>query len=315
MKDTPVKLTQDELGSFASAELETYALSGMEIDRVQAHQSLMRDIEGEFIDLNSPETRLARLAHFCIPGTKEEDFEERIVELGSGRKIIFGVRHISAKAEFPFVQLRANFPIGESEALPLYHVHLSRYFEVFSPLYVRVPTPLPPKTGIVRSVHLVASAADILKSDPWPEEKIFSLQEVSDFEFYDWYASGYRRFHRTSPKLRDFVTVNSPAVMRKSVESGLLSLVIVQGETVGLIAADRSPFLGHPALYFNEIFIDGAWKGRGLAKAVQRKFISRSCSAADWVWGTVDQKNLPSYKTALSNGRKAIRYESFLPIS
>jgi len=86
--------------------------------------------------------------------------------------------------------------------------------------------------------------------------------------------------------------------------------VYMKGKKIGLIAEERSPFLGHSGVYFHEIFISKKWKGKGLAKAIQRKFVNDD----DFIWGTIDAQNLPSYKTALVNKRRPIRFECFLKI-
>ena len=95
-------------------------------------------------------------------------------------------------------------------------------------------------------------------------------------------------------------------------EQGLLQLAFYNEKPLGLIAAERSDFLGTQAIYFNEILIYPEFKGRGLAKAMQRKFISELPDDFKLVWGTIDAQNFPSLKTAMSNGRKVIRYECFL---
>ena len=57
--------------------------------------------------------------------------------------------------------------------------------------------------------------------------------------------------------------------------------------------------------------MDKKWKGKRLAKAIQRKFVAELAYENDYIWGTIDSANLPSYKTAFANGRKAIRVECF----
>jgi len=56
------------------------------------------------------------------------------------------------------------------------------------------------------------------------------------------------------------------------------------------------------------------WKGQGLAKAIQRKFVDENSKQTDVVWGTINSANLPSYKTAAANRRIPIRCESFFEI-
>ena len=93
-----------------------------------------------------------------------------------------------------------------------------------------------------------------------------------------------------------------------------MCFVEIEGERVGLIAGERSPFLGHDGIYFHEIFVSQKWKGKGLAKIIQRKYVDQFTEGHEFVWGTIDHFNLPSFKTAEGNGRKAVRFENFVEI-
>jgi L-amino acid N-acyltransferase YncA len=102
--------------------------------------------------------------------------------------------------------------------------------------------------------------------------------------------------------------------MSDSLEQGLLKTVELNGKRIGLIVGEKSDFLGRTGIYFHEIYISSDWKGMGLAKAIQRKYISLFANELELIWGTIDSANLPSYKTAYSNGRRAVRYECFVKL-
>lgn len=166
----------------------------------------------------------------------------------------------------------------------------------------------------IGSTYLIAKSSDIKSIEIWDGEELLKLKKVVGDSYYDWYKSGYEEFHTERPDLEKKVTVNSLDSMRDSVEQGLMYEVYLNGEKMGLIAGESSPFLGHPGVYFHEIFISKKWKGKGLAKAIQRKFVEMSTKDNDFIWGTVDNHNLPSYKTAQSNRRHPIRFECFVKI-
>jgi hypothetical protein len=123
-----------------------------------------------------------------------------------------------------------------------------------------------------------------------------------------------REFHHDNPDLKWKVTLNSKETMNESFEQGLLFFAKINNEKIGLIAAIRENFLGRPGIYFNEIFISKKWREKGLAKIVQRQFLEEVCCDNEVIWGTIDAANSPSYRTALSNGRIPIRYESFFEL-
>lgn len=142
-----------------------------------------------------------------------------------------------------------------------------------------------------------------------PNFKVSSQEQA--LMIYERIRSEFESF---KPRLKKRVTVNSIESMRESIDQGLLYEAHLDGQRVGLIAGERSSFLGHPGIYFQEIFISKDFKGIGLAKALQRKFVRESSNDGEYIWGTIDSLNLPSYRTAIGNGRIPIRYECFLKI-
>ncbi len=103
--------------------------------------------------------------------------------------------------------------------------------------------------------------------------------------------------------------------MSESLDQGLLFFAKINQEKVGLIAGIKSELLGHSGMYFNEIFISKEFRGKGLAKSIQRKFINDNAKPKDIIWGTIDYQNKCSYRTAASNERTPIRFECFLSLS
>ena len=141
-----------------------------------------------------------------------------------------------------------------------------------------------------------------------------SLVRPSNDDYYSWYVESYREFHAAHPDLKDWVPFNDKEEMEECRKSGLLFLVEVNGLKAGLIAGNSQPLLGMRGLYFTEIMMTNAFKGQGLAPAVQRKFIDNLPSDYEAVWGTIDAKNVASTKTALKVGRRSIREEFFIEI-
>jgi hypothetical protein len=161
---------------------------------------------------------------------------------------------------------------------------------------------------------MVSTSEQIKNIKNWHFENEICFLKIKDDSYYDWYKKGYNEFHYSNPLLKTKVTVNSIDSMRDVLNQGLLFYIELSGERIGLIAAERSKFLGRDGLYFHEIFLSKEYKGKGLAKAVQRKFISNFAVGNEFIWGTIDSSNLPSYKTANSNGRIAVRFECFIDL-
>ncbi|WP_417334770.1 hypothetical protein [Halobacteriovorax marinus] len=307
-----MELNAAELKSFATAELNTYLLSSLSIDSNKALKEIEEEILDEYRDLNSEDTKRARLDYFKVNDAKSDDYAEKILELEDNKKVIYGIRHKGANPDLPFVQLKANFSItSKADALEIYQ-KVRHEFEVFKPLYINFHNAMKVDADFYGSIYMVASTKEIIECPNWSNEGKITFEAIKDNSYYDWYKDGYDQFHLDAPDLKNKVTVNSCSSMEDSLEQGLLKFVYLNEERIGLIAGERSDFLGSSAVYFHEIFISKKWKGRGLAKVVQQKFIKDFCSDLNFVWGTIDAHNLPSYKTAYSNGRRAVRYECFV---
>ncbi|MBT4791651.1 MAG: hypothetical protein HON90_08785 [Halobacteriovoraceae bacterium] len=306
-----MKLNEEDLLAFANAELETFDLSCLSIDRRLAIDSLKDDIREELEDLNSEATKKARLNHYKIPSAVLDDFSEKIIDLGRGQKIICGIRHEGGNVELPFVQIQPNMKMSEKELLVIYDKHCKNMFSIFQPRHLRFWCKKQINDHLIGSTYLVSTNRQMLEISDWPLEHKLSFENIKDDSYYEWYKGGYEEFHTSQSELKDRVTVNSKEEMQASINDNLLKVVIMDGQKIGLIAGEKSKFLGQDGVYFNEIFITKDFKGKGIAKAIQRKFVRKFTRKGDFIWGTIDSQNTPSYKTAITNGRKPIRFECF----
>jgi hypothetical protein len=307
-------LHKNDVQLFAKAALDTFDLKEFSIDKESALVDLKDDIVSEFEDLNSEETMKARNDHFKVEGAKPEDYVEKVALFESGRKVIYGIRHMGGNPDLPFIQLNPSFRIhSKAESLEVYE-KVKHEFEMFKPKYISFWSREQVDADFFGSIYMVSKSKQMKNLDEWPSESDLTFTKITDDSYYEWYQSGYKEFYESSPELSKKVTVNSVDSMRDSLEEGLLYYVELNGERIGLIAGEKSKLLGLDGIYFHEIFISKKWKGKGLAKVIQRKFISSFTVGHEFVWGTIDSHNLPSYKTAKSNGRIPIRYECFIDL-
>ncbi|WP_412469988.1 MULTISPECIES: hypothetical protein [unclassified Halobacteriovorax] len=309
-----MNLNKNDVHSFAQAQLDTFNLSEFKIDIGLALGNISAEIKEEFEELNSYEVMQERHSYFSIDGVFAEEYRERVIQFDDDRKLIYGIRHMGGNVDIPFIQFLANFNLTTNEALSLYE-NVKHEFIKFKPLYICFHSSGELKdVDMISATHLVTTTSGMKSLKPWPLEQDLSFKVIKDDSYYEWYKSGYEEFNREVPELSKKVCVNTHESMEESMKQGLLQLVFLGDEQIGLISAERSAFLGHDGIYFHEIFIDKKWKGKGLAKAIQRKFVVENTNDADYVWGTIDYSNLSSFKTALSNGRKPVRYENFVSI-
>lgn len=302
------------LKAFAMAEMDTYDLTGYRIDKNLALRELENEIKDEFIDLNDEETKRIRFERFKNDGVTREDFGEFLIPLDHHQSVICGIRHMNGNKDIPFINLRTNFKLSSKKEALEVHEQIKDRFALFKPLFLSFFNKDRIDADLYGDVYMCAKACEIKEKSPWESEADLEFVKIKDESYYQWYEAGYAQFNEDIPELAHKVRANSREIMIESLDEGLLHYVYYKGEKMGLIAVIKSDLLGSHGFYFNEIFIDKRFKGLGLAKAMQRKFISCFASEDSIVWGTIDANNLSSYKTAYSNGRRAIRFECFVKL-
>ena len=247
-------LMKHDVQLFALATLNTFHLSSLEINQEVALGDLRDDITSEFEDLNLQDTKKARLDHFEVSGAGLNDYSEKLLCLDGHRKVLYGIRHMGGSRDVPFVQFTPSFPIGsKSEALEIYKAIKSE-LKVFNPLYVSFWTKSKIDSDFIGSVYMVSTSDKLKALTPWEQESAIRFKDISDDSYYDWYKKGYDEFHVDFPNLRQKVTVNSANSMKNSLEQGLIKYIFIDGEKIGLIAAEKNKLLGHDGIYFHEIY-------------------------------------------------------------
>lgn len=304
-----MKILKEHLLSYAKAELNTFNLTLIED---KALSFLQDEILEEFKELNMEEVKSARHEHFSVSGASVDSYCERELDLGSSKRVIYGVRHLAGDRERPFISLKPNFTIeNKHEALSIYH-QIKDELDVFNPLFLSFWSRDKINVDFFGSIYMVARAEEIKNNQGWASESNLNLVDVECDSYYEWYESQYSQFLKTQSELSKWVKPNSLETLEDSRKEGLLKYIKIEDELVGLIAAEKSSLLGHSGFYFNEIFMCEKWQGKGLAKSAQRKFVTEICSDDEFVWGTIYSENLPSYRTALANIRRPVRYECFI---
>lgn len=307
-----MKLNQFE--DFAAITLSTYNLKDIAIDYQKALTALTAETASEYEELNSEKVLVSRCEFYKIPDVEKEHYQEYMVSITDKGKVICGIRHLNMQPDAAFINILTNFKTSQKELLDIYQTYLHKYFELFKPKYLRYYTNNKILSDIRNNCYLVQMASVIKEKIIFEEEKNMTLITPINESYYKDYQNEYEKFHQKYPDLKNKVPCNDLKLMENSRKDGLLKEVKYQGKSIGLIAGLRDDFLGHPAIYFIEILLKENWRGKGLAKAMQRKYINEISAANEIVWGTIDMANQPSIMTAKANLRKAVRYENFVKI-
>lgn len=307
-----MNLNNNVAQAIATATLETFNLTNLEVDHKLAHDSIKQEILSEYTELNSERVKHERCQHFGVG--KPEDYSETLFQLTDGRKMICGIRHLGGNSQWPFVNCVPSFEFQTKEEVVRTYSEIKKHFKVFKPKHISLWSKRDFDADLFGSTYLVSSAKEIKSKTAWSNENQINLKPITDDSYYSWYKKEYDELQQLPEHLKNKVLINDKETMDESLEHGLLSFVEWNGQKIGLIAATKENFLGRRGIYFNEILISQKWKGQGLAKAVQRKFICENVLDNYFVWGTIDRENTASYKTALANGRIPVRYECFVKL-
>ncbi|MEZ4913324.1 MAG: hypothetical protein R2798_04650 [Chitinophagales bacterium] len=305
----------EENRDFAQISFGTFDIEHLGLNETLALNFLTEEINTKLTELNKAETKEKRWAFLKIPHTKPDDFAEIQLQIADTKKIIAGIRHFNQQKDKAFVAIQTNFITHKEELKDIYKQYLGNIFGKFSPQYLRYFTRQKIAADKIGSCFMVQRIATILEESPYAEEQNITLISPQNAAYYTWYEKEYQKFHLKNPSLAHSVPVNDLAYMENSRAINLLKEVHYNGQVIGLIAGIEETFLGHAGIYMAEILLKESWKGLGLAKVVQRKYLREINMPEKIVWGTIDFANKPSLHTALANKREAIHYENFIKIT
>jgi len=301
----------NNLRSYALASMQTYDES---LRTEKAIIFLEEEVKDEWEELNTADVQIARFENFNIAKTTPDDYVERELLLDENKRVIYGVRHIGANREKAFISFIPNFKFESKKEVLAVYERIKDEFIAFNPFSIRLWSGTNVLADSVGSIYMVENYNHFVSLPAWPEEDIVSFEKVTNNDYYSWYQELYSEFHESCPGLVSEVTLNSRELMQKSLDQGLLCFILVEGKRAGIIAAEKEELLGNSGFYFNEVLLSKAYKGKGLAKAIQRKFIVNFATEGNYIWGTIDHKNQASLRTSLRNKRKIVRYECFVKL-
>ncbi|MNK95622.1 hypothetical protein D3C87_1158660 [compost metagenome] len=314
-------MTKQEIESFARSALNSlYDLAPLSLEPELAVAGVLSEIR-ELLYLNSADVLTSRHGHFAVPGVIEQDYEERFYDLGEGKMVLAGIRHLNGSAELPFVSLYLGFSPTYAD-LSVLKNFARENFKKFSPLNVSLEL----KTSsaltaelekeIIPAREYIAGRIETIRASAKPSgyERIELQRLLTDID-YSWYLNTYADFHQKNPELKQWVPVTEQEELEKCASEGLLFQVMIDGKVAGIIGARSEALLGVPAVYMTELLLTTDFKKQNLAVALQRKFVDTLGPEFQLIWGTIDAKNLASKKTALRVGRVSVRAEYFIPLS
>ncbi|MEZ5022815.1 MAG: GNAT family N-acetyltransferase [Chitinophagales bacterium] len=132
----------------------------------------------------------------------------------------------------------------------------------------------------------------------------FEFRIPTDISFYKNYEKAFQQLVEAANGEEVLVYKESKESIQTLVDKQLVIGVYYDNDWAGFIAVDQINYKYFKGYCVMEEILLKEYKGKGLGKALQRKMIEHLSSKDDeLLYGTIDNKNIPSIKTALANGR------------
>jgi len=267
----------------------------------------------------------ARFHSGCpVPGACPDDYLQRILQTPSGARILVGIRFRGGAGDFPFVDLIASTEsLHPPGALADAMEAIREPYAKFAPQAVRIlrSTDAPalddtPFSIDVDQVLLAGHVGTIAASEPPRHRDRVAFELVEDIaEAAAFVADAYANFFDRHPKMKGIVHPAGEDELVRCQQARCLGYAVIDGHRAGLIGAARQTkhtMVGYEVI---EEILSAAWRGQGLAAALQRAMIDHIASTEPDVvlFGTIAGVNRASQATALRVGRQSIA--SFLFVS
>lgn len=276
--------------------------------------------------LEAPRWAGAFAASCPIPGAAPADYLHRVVSVPSSGgaptlRAIVGIRYKGLDPGKPFIEVAARTGPIPSHAVLTGLVLAAQ--QAVKPLGQDAPIRLqltdldgpglPPGEP---DLHLVAGRVASLEGLPEPPANGFEIQLRPCADPTGMSPRYLAAYSAASPALpvaaRDSVSPCDIETLRALANDGLLVEVLIDGSWAGVVGATREESFGLAGWCMVEEILAPAFRGRGLAAAVQRAFIEALPATDDeLVFGTIHAGNTPSLKTALKVGRRSVRLWHF----
>lgn len=249
----------------------------------------------------------------------------RRIELADGHWAIAGIRFRGRDVEKPFVDIIATSLPPEAARIEAL-AEVLPHFEDFAPLCLRVNIPESTLSAAELSeaedfhgdaeseLLIVASPIDEMKMRP--HALLFdatTLIPCSTHDAAELTAEIYGELAASRPQLREWATPADAQSLEEAAEQGLLFEIRVNGETAGIVAAERQDAYGFTGFCMQEIALNAAHRGRSIGVATLQHLVrALDAKPFDLLWGHIHPGNIPSLSNAQASGRKIVTSHAWI---
>jgi hypothetical protein len=225
--------------------------------------------------------------------------------LASGGWAIVGIRYRNLDVARPFVDVVATTAPPTAAGIAEIAEAVLPSYERFAPLALRVEPPDPSAVGGDVDQHIVAGSVEALRERPRAATyENLTLRQGEAGPLSERAAGIYAAL----PAGREgWARAEDADSLQDCADEDLLFEVVVDGASAGVGAALRAPPPRMSGFCVEELCLDDAFRGHGLAAGVVQRLVDALPAAdGDVLWGTIHPDNQPSLRNALSVGRQVV---------
>lgn len=237
-----------------------------------------------------------------VEGASDEDFRMRLAEFPEGHYALWGIHFEGLAVGKPFVRLWYSTFDPLTALAPLVE-RARKDFAVFQPRLFSFFGP----AGLPFDVDTTVYAETIarLQSCEWPDQyDRVTIKREGTTDFFPEYEHLYVELAAQSPE--QYSSKESRETLESVTAQNLMFRIMIDGDAAGFIALrpDYDRYLS--GYYVVEEILSRDFRGKGFAAAAQRQVIDTLPNSSQLFLGQIDQRNIPSWRTAMSVGRKPI---------
>jgi hypothetical protein len=245
------------------------------------------------------------------------DWANRVLALPGGGWALTGIRFRGRDVTLPFVDVVATTAGPTPSEIAEVAAFVAETYAAFTPRCVRFDVPDP--DALVSALAQAPDATRAVVDQYVVAGLVASLRRRGTSTSFDRVtlvggdpgplaaraAAIYADLHRDLPHTRMWAGAEDEESLAECAAEGLLFEVAVEGEPAGVVAALREDGHGLQGYVVQELCLDSAHRGRGLAAPVLQHLV-RALPADEGatLWGTIHPDNAASLRNALRIGRQ-----------
>ncbi len=263
---------------------------------------------------SDPKKSKAAFDYCGVEGAVVEDYCYRCLTCELG-EMVTSIRFIGGDLSKPAVFImHKDFDLSSPEEIRKVGRFLKEAYQLFQPKRIRWYSAMEEKELLEKNSFIegdlcyFAELVSYLQTLPEPQNyDAVTLVPATSIDWYDQYVASFEELYAARPFFREMARAESREVLEEMRAANLLWEINIGGEWAGIIGVCREEHWLLSGFVVYEEFLMAPFRGKRFAPAIQRQMIDLlDGEGLDMLYGTIHYLNLPSARTAMRVGRKAV---------